>query len=239
MMASVTGGVFEMGCKEGRDNKTTSCSSSETPVHWVRVNNFNIGRYPVNQRLWKAVMGWLPANCTGVYAGDDKPVVYVSHDDIVGDTGFLKKLNARTGKNYRLPTEAEWEYAARGCNAGDCESLEFSGSDVVGDVAWYSGNRPTSSPQPVGTKAANKLGIYDMSGNVWEWCQDWYSATYYPSGTTASSPQDNPVNTTATSHRVVRGGGWNSTAGYSRAASRNGYTPGDRPSGYGFRLVLP
>jgi formylglycine-generating enzyme required for sulfatase activity len=228
-----------MGCKAGRDDKTVACGSNETPFHWVKVNDFKIGKYTVTQGVWKAIMGSLPANCTGVYAGNDKPVVYVNHSDIVGDNGFLKKLNALTGKNFRLPTEAEWEYAARGCEAGSCESFEFSGSDNINDVAWYVDNRTSVNPPPVGGKSPNALGIYDMSGNIWEWCADWYDAAYYPSGTTASTPLDNPVNTTEASNRVRRGGSWPHAANYCRAADRNNYTPDLRYNDCGFRLVLP
>jgi formylglycine-generating enzyme required for sulfatase activity len=240
-MVRVTGGVFEMGCKTGRDNKTTSCVTRETPVHYVKVNDFSIGKYPVTQAEWKAVMGWLPSNFTSntAYLGDNKPVVYVSHDDIVGDTGFLKKLNALTGKSYRLPTEAEWEYAARGCEARTCENFEFSGSDNLTDVGWYSSNRPSANAQPVGGKLPNRLGIYDMSGNVWEWCSDWYDVAYYPSGTTESTPLDNPENTTPGSARVLRGGSWNYAASINRAAVRADGVPGTSFSDRGFRLVLP
>ncbi|MDR3187777.1 MAG: formylglycine-generating enzyme family protein [Prevotellaceae bacterium] len=247
-MVPLIGGVFEMGCKSGRDDKTTTCSAAgtrtgETPVHYVRVSNFNIGKYAVTQAQWKAVMGSLPSSLTSdTLLGDDKPVIYVSWDDISGKGGYLEKLNEWTGRGYRLPTEAEWEYAARGCYGGDCESLEFSGSNTVGDVAWYSGNCPTSSPQPVGGKAPNGLGIYDMTGNVWEWCRDWWSATYYPSGTTASSPQVNPENTTVPYYpnRVFRGGNWYYDASYSRVAYRSyGNVPSTRSNFVGFRLVLP
>jgi formylglycine-generating enzyme required for sulfatase activity len=169
------------------------------------------------------------------YSGDNQPVETVSWEDITDSTsGFLAKLNALTGKNYRLPTEAEWEYAARGCSAGVCESYAYSGSKTVGDVSYY--NQSSGGPTTVGSKRANGLGLYDMSGNVCEWCSDWYSDTYYPSGTTASSPQANPTGPTSGFYRVLRGGGWNYDANYSRVAFRNNAFS-YRYYGVGLRLV--
>jgi formylglycine-generating enzyme required for sulfatase activity len=181
-------------------------------------------------------MGSLPSSS---YLGDNKPVIYVSWDSITGSGGFLEKLNAQTGKNYRLPTEAEWEYAALGCNGGVCENFQYSGSDTVGDVAWHSNN--CSILQPVGTKRANALGIYDMSGNVWECCSDWYSSSYYPSGTSQASPQDNPTGPASGSGRINRGGSWGSEDNniYHRVAYRNNAPPGNSYAHDGFRLVLP
>jgi formylglycine-generating enzyme required for sulfatase activity len=228
-MVYVAGGVFEMGCVSSRDG---SCSSDEQPVHYVRVNSFHIGKYAVTQGLWKAVMGSLPSSVSGSLLGDNKPVVYVNYTDV---TNFIMQLNAQTGKNYRLPTEAEWEYAARGCNSGVCESYMYSGSNTVNDVAWHYGN--CSALQVVGQKRANALGLYDMSGNVYEWCGDWYSATYYPSGTTASTPQDNPTGSTSGSARVLRGGRWSLNASYCRVAFRYDAAPSSSPGNYGFRLV--
>jgi formylglycine-generating enzyme required for sulfatase activity len=244
VMVRVAGGVFEMGCnssRDGVDGMDGMCLSGERPLHYVKVNSFRIGKYPVTQAQWRAVMGSLPSDIKStVYLGDSKPMIYVSYNDIVGPDGFLEKLNALTGRNFRLPTEAEWEYAARGCSAGSCESYKYSGSNTIGDVAWYkisSGN--PNGPQPVGTKAPNELGIYDMSGNVWEWCGDWYASNYYPSGTTQDSPQENPTGPESGSDRVVRGGDWNNPEYGCRVAFRVNSPPDEDFSNHGFRVVLP
>jgi formylglycine-generating enzyme required for sulfatase activity len=229
-MVYVAGGVFEMGWKNSTRDETAT-DDREKPCHYVRVNSFYIGEYEVTQALWKAVMGSNPST----YGGDNKPVETVSWEDITNSTsGFLKRLNDLTGKNFRLPTEAEWEYAARGCSGGVCESYIYSGSNTVGNVSYYN---TSSGATTVGTKSPNGLGLYDMSGNVWEWCSDWYSATYYPSGTTASTPQDNPTGPTSGSSRVARGGSWNFPAGNCRVADRASNTPSARDSRLGFRLV--
>jgi formylglycine-generating enzyme required for sulfatase activity len=234
-LVPVAGGVFEMGCKSGRDGNCNSVD--EKPLHYVKVNDFHIGKYPITQAQWKAVMGSLPNSLTSstAYVGDNKPVIYVSHDDIVSPkNGFLARLNTLTGKNYRLPTEAEWEYAARGCSVGVCESKQYSGSVVIGDVAYY--NQTSGGPITVGTKAPNVLGIYDMSGNVWEWCRDYYNVSYY---TTDNNPLDNPENTTSGSTRIRRGGSWFHNAQSSRVAYRHFAMSNVCNEYYGFRVVLP
>ena len=141
------------------------------------------------------------------FKGDNLPVESVSWNDV---QQFIKKLNQKTGKHYRLPTEAEWEYAARG--GAKSRGYKYSGSNTIDNVAWYSNSKPHS----VGTKQANELGIYDMTGNVWEWCNDWYSSSYYD-----SSPQNNPLGASSGSRRVSRGGGWGSNAFYCRSAFRS------------------
>jgi formylglycine-generating enzyme required for sulfatase activity len=241
-MVFVTGGVFEMGCKADRDDKTSPCNTWEK-LHWVKVNNFYIGKYEVTQGLWKKVMGSLPSSISGNFLGDDKPVIYVNWYDIAGSGGFLEKLNAQTGKNYRLPTEAEWEYAARGCTGGVCESYEFSGGNTIDDVAWYTSNS-SGYAHTIGTKRANGLGLYDMNGNVCEWCSDWFSdycgSTIAELGnTTQSSPIVNPTGPGSGSFRVLRGGSWSSTASHSRVADRDYDMPVYRTIYFGFRLVLP
>jgi formylglycine-generating enzyme required for sulfatase activity len=232
-MTFVVGGIFEMGCKPDRDG---TCSTNETPPHMVTVSSFNIGTYEVTQAQWKAVMGSLPSNIRGNYLGDDKPVTYVSYEDIAGVGGYLEKLNEATGLCYRLPTEAEWEYVARGCNAGRCESYQYSGGNNLGDVAWYVDNCPNASPQPVGTKTPNTLGVYDMSGNVFEWCRDHYTSTFYSS---AAATKDNPENTSAPSFHVVRGGSWYGNSNTCRVADRDYDMPSNLSGDYGFRVVLP
>jgi formylglycine-generating enzyme required for sulfatase activity len=216
-MVFIVGGVFQMATN-----------------YYVELSNFYIGKYEVTQALWKKVMGTLPSSISGNLLGDDKPVVYVSWNDIVGSGGFLEKLKAQTGKSYRLPTEAEWEYAARGCNGTGCEGFEYSGSNTLSDVGWYPGN--CSTFQPVGKKRANRLGTYDMSGNVWEWCGDWYGS-YGTS--TQSSPAVNPTGPSSGSYRAIRGGSYNSPADESGAAHRFSYPPsGSDYYACGFRLVL-
>ena len=217
-MIAVKGGTFTMGCtsEQGGD-----CDSDEKPTHSVTLSDYYIGKFEVTQKLWKAVMRTNPS----YFKGDNLPVEDVSWNDALE---FIRKLNQKTGQNFRLPTEAEWEYAARGGNKS--RGYKYSGSNNIGDVAWcaeYSG----SKTHPVGTKSPNELGIYDMSGNVWEWCQDWYES--YSSGS-----QTNPTGPSTGSHRVLRGGSWNGTAWICRVSDRDGNNPGDRDFNFGFRLVL-
>jgi formylglycine-generating enzyme required for sulfatase activity len=217
-MVYVTGGVFQM---------------LRSSSYYVQLSDFYIGKYEVTQGLWKKVMGSNPSN----FSGDSLPVEEISWEDINGANGFLAKLNAMTGRNYRLPTDAEWEYAARGCKAGVCDSYTYSGSNTLGDVAWYTSNS-SSTTHAVGTKAANGLGLYDMSGNVFEWCYDWY-ANKYPSNT-SSTPAVNPTGANSGSYRVLRGGSWVNLGGGTIAYDINTFnygSPSDRFNFFGFRLV--
>ena len=188
--------------------------------------------------------GATPWSSCGV--GKDYPVYYVSYNDIVGEHGFLDRLNALTGKKYRLPTEAEWEYAARGgqSNRYTSETLDpqgkpsdgtlykYAGSNTVDDVAGYYDNSGYAS-HPVGTKQANALGIYDMSGNVWEWCSDLYGSSYY-----SNSAQTDPQGPASGSYRVVRGGSWNDFVQGCRVSYRYGHRPDSRNYFIGLRLAL-
>ena len=158
--------------------------------------------------------------------GANYPMYYVSWNEV---QEFISRLNSLTGKQYRLPTEAEWEYAARGGKKS--KGYKYSGSNFIEQVAWYKENS-NNATHPVGSKQPNELGIYDMSGNVWEWCYDWYGA--YDSGS-----QTNPVGPGSGSVRVIRGGSWNSIAAYIRVSGRSGNTPSYRNSILGFRLVCP
>ena len=217
-MVRVEAGTFTMGATPEMENPL----DDEKPAHQVTLtNDYYIGKYEVTQALWKAVMG----NNPSYSKGNNLPVERVSWDDC---QEFISKLNRITGKKFRLPTEAEWEYAARGGNKS--RGYQYSGSSNLYDVDWYKDNSG-SKTHAVGTKQPNELGIYDMCGNVWEWCQDWY-------GKYSSSSQTNPTGANSGSNRVYRGGGWGSSARYCRLSCRCGSTPVDRGSYLGLRLVL-
>ena len=214
-MIGVEGGTFQMG--------STTGDSDEKPVHEVKVSPFSIGQTEVTQELWEAVMGTNPSNWKGLKL----PVEKVSWNDC---QTFITKLNQMTGKTFRLPTEAEWEYAARGGTKS--KGYTYSGSNTIDDVAWYTSNSGSKTHE-VATKLANELGIYDMSGNVWEWCQDLYSDTYY-----SSSVINNPTGPTSGSIRVFRGGSWINFATDCRVAFRNWITPTSTDDFLGLRLAL-
>ena len=216
-MVKVEAGTFTMGATKGMYN-----SGIEKPAHKVTLTqNYYIGKYEVTQALWKIVMGSNPSN----FKGDDLPVEKVSWDDC---QDFISKLNAMTGKRFRLPSEAEWEYAARGGKKS--RGYQYSGSNTLGDVAWF-WNNSDQSIHPVGTKLPNELGAFDMTGNVWEWCQDWFNRY-------SSSPQTNPTGAVSGSCRVYRGGSLCYPAGYCRCSCRFDGTPDFRNGDLGLRLVL-
>jgi formylglycine-generating enzyme required for sulfatase activity len=217
-MVSVAGGTFMMGCT--RDQRR-DCDYDERPAHQVTLSGFSIGKYEVTQAQWKALMG----NNPSYFKGDNRPVENVSWN---AAQEFIRKLNQVTGKKYRLPTEAEWEYAARGGNKS--KGYKYSGGDNVEDVAWYGKNSRTT--HDVGTKAGNELGVYDMSGNIWEWCQDWY-ADY------SDSSQTNPAGHSSSRRaRVVRGGAWGDLAKSTRVSTRYFSEIASQHVIIGFRLVL-
>jgi formylglycine-generating enzyme required for sulfatase activity/uncharacterized protein YcgL (UPF0745 family) len=221
-MVFVQGGTFTMGCtsEQGSD-----CDSDEKPTFSATVSDFYIGKYEVTQAEWRAVMGSDPAEL--YFKGcDNCPVERVSWNDI---QEFLKKLNQKTGKTYRLPTEAEWEFAARGGKKS--KGYKYAGSNNIDEVAWYSSNSG-SKTKPVGTKKANELGIYDMSGNVWEWCSDWYSSYTNSNKTNPTGPSS------AQTNRVLRGGSWDSNARRCRVSYRSNGSPVSRDYEYGVRVVL-
>ena len=218
-MVKVAGGTFQMG---GTSEQGEDAYALEKPVHSVTLSDYYIGQTQVTQELWEAVMGSNPS----YFKGDNqRPVENVSWNDC---QEFIEKLNRLTGKNFRLPTEAEWEYAARGGNKS--RGYKYSGSDNPDLVAWYDDNSGRET-HPVATKQSNELGLYDMSGNVWEWCQDWY-------GDYSSNSQTNPTGASTGSLRVLRGGSWNDIARGVRVSYRGGITPGDRDLIFGLRLAL-
>ena len=216
-MILVQGGTFTMGCTW---EQVGDCYADELPVHQVTLSDYYIGKYEVTQVFWRAVMGTNPSN----YNDDNYPVTGVSWDDI---QVFLTKLNNLTGMNYRLPTEAEWEYAARGGNSSS--DFKYSGSNTADNVAWYEDNC-YGIPRVVGGKSPNELGIYDMSGNVYEWCSDWY-------GDYDADTQNDPIGPSSGSNRVARGGCYTSTERALRVSNRNSGTPGSRYTDVGFRLA--
>ena len=212
------GGCYEMGC----GSRTSECQEHERPEHTVCVSGFWIGKYEVTQGQWKGLMGDNPAQFNK--CGDNCPVEQVSWNDAVD---FAERLSRKTGHTFRLPTEAEWEYACRSGGMGE----KYSGGDNVDAIAWYTNNSGWKTNR-VGRKRSNGLGIYDMSGNVWEWCSDWYANDYYD-----RSPKDNPQGSSGGQYRVNRGGSWNDLPGYVRCSNRYGDWPDNRYYLMGFRLV--
>ena len=227
-MKFVGSGSFDMGSDSG--------SSDEKPVHHVTLtNDYYLGETEVTQELWEAVMGSNPS----YFKGDKRPVETVSWNDC---QTFIEKLNSLTagkrpaGRSFHLPTEAEWEYAAKGGNKS--KGYTYAGSNTIGDVAWYDensykkgSNSPDYGTHPVGQKSPNELELYDMSGNVSEWCFDWYGS--YP-----SSSQTNPTGASSGSNRVNRGGSWGGNAAYFRSADRDFCWPTDSYTDLGLRLAL-
>ena len=216
-MVYVPGGTFTMGAtsEQGSD-----AWNDEKPTHSVMLSSYYIGQTEVTQALWTAVMGSNPSE----FRGDRRPVESVSWNDC---QTFISRLNAKTGKNFRLPTEAEWEYAARGGHSG---GSKYAGSENISNVAWYDDNSGGETHN-VATKSPNGLGIYDMSGNVWEWCQDWY-------GNYSSSSQTNPKGPSNGGYRVYRGGCWYFSARLCRVSDRCFNTPSYSSYLLGLRLVL-
>ena len=248
------GGCFQMGDTFGDGDgvfffsdthraqmgSTFGDGSAEKPVHEVCVNDFYIGKYEVTQKQWQDVMGDNPSyfrNC------GDCPVANISWNDTEEFINKLNQKNAGAGSPnagtglkpapafgaFRLPTEAEWEYAAR--SGGKNE--KYAGGNDIDSIAWYSSNSG-SKTHPVGQKQPNGLGIYDMSGNVWEWVQDWYDENYYK-----NSPKDNPKGANGSAYRILRGGSWFSIPLNLRTAKRSRLEPADRISDHGFRLAFP
>jgi len=220
-MVLIEVGPFTMGCSadQGRD-----CISAEKPAHLVMVSSFYIAMYDVTQAQWEAVMDTNPSahkHCP------DCPVDNVSWNDAMD---FISRLNALTGRQYRLPTEAEWEYAARG--GAHSRGYKYAGGNDIDLLAWYDANSGDTT-HPVGSKQPNEAGLYDMSGNVWQWCSDWYADRYY-----SASPPANPKGPDQGTKRVVRGGSWTNFARVCRPASRYGTLPDKRFTNDGFRLAL-
>ncbi len=233
-MIAVEGGTFTMGCIS---EQGSYCFDNEKPAHTVTLSDYYIGQTEVTQALWIAVMGTTVSQQRDKTDtswplrgdGDNYPMYYVSWEDC---QTFVQKLNSLLssqlgGKRFALPTEAQWEYAARGGKKSN--GYKYSGSNTIGNVAWYTDNSG-SNTHPVATKSPNELGLYDMTGNVFEWCKDWY-------GSYTSSSQSNPQGASSGSNRVNRGGSCSSIAGFSGVLCRLSNMPTYRYNDLGFRLV--
>ncbi|MBP5364924.1 MAG: formylglycine-generating enzyme family protein [Bacteroidales bacterium] len=223
-MKYVEGGTFKMGAQKTNssgDNYDAEAENDEKPVHEVTLSSYNIGETEVTQALWKAVMG--ADNNPSKSKNDSYPVEQVSWNDV---QTFITKLNELTGETFRLPTEAEWEYAARGGKKS--EGYKYAGSNNLDDVAWFKSN--SNSINTVAMKQPNELGLYDMIGNASEWCFDWY-------GVYSSATQTNPTGAPTGSNHVNRGGCWGSPAACSRVSFRRSHTPEYNDDRLGFRLA--
>ena len=218
-MVEVEGGTYMMGATPEQGDEVWD---REKPVHEVTLSGFNIGQTEVTQELWQAVMGANPSDHTGDL---QRPVDQVSWVDCIA---FISNLNQLTGKSFRLPTEAEWEYAARG--GSKSKGYRYAGGNDMDVVSWYIDNSDNTT-HPVATKAPNELGLYDMTGNVWEWCNDWYHRY-------TADAQVDPMGQATGTNRVLRGGCWNGDANYNRISFRDNFTPTGSNSSGGLRLVL-
>lgn len=226
-LLDIAGGIFSMGATPEQEE---GAHDNEKPVHQVALSPFSMSVTEVTQELWLAVMGTNPSKFS---SNLNRPVENVSWNDC---QVFIAKLNELTGQNFRLPTEAEWEFAARG--GMNTQGYKYAGSNDLDEVAWYNYNAHavgSSSPDygthAVATKAPNELGLYDMTGNVWEWCQDW-------SGTYSEAQQINPTGPETGTTRVMRGGGWTNYPSLLRIAARAGYKPTFKGNFTGLRLAL-
>ena len=230
-MVYVKGGTFKMGAtaEQGKDAK-----ADEKPVRTIKLDSYHIGMYEVTQAQWKDVMGQDAIYDYDRGKGDTYPVYYVNWIDA---QEFCQKLSEATGKKYILPTEAMWEYAARG--GIHKTNTKYAGSNDIEEVAWYRGNSgnygidPDYGNHPVGTKKANALGIYDMCGNVWEWCSNWYRADEYN-----KIDDYNPQGPASGSKRVLRGGSWGFDAEGCRVSNRDYDDPDLHNLTVGFRVAV-
>lgn len=227
-MVYVEGGEFDMGGTEEQDGEW---GDNERPVHRVKIDSYYIGKFEITQSQWERVMGTTlrdqldKVNWDELYGeGETYPMYFVNHTEAMA---FCDSLSKRTGKKYTLPTEAQWEYAARGGNKGN--HYKYSGSDDIETVAWYEENSDHLS-HPVGSKNANELGIFDMSGNVREWCADWY-------GSYKAEAADNPTGALSGEERVERGGSFGGPGQRCRVSFRRGFKPEYRSPYLGFRIV--
>ena len=215
-MVLVEGGTFQMGA--------AVAGSDEIPVHTVTLCDFRIGVYEVTQKQWRDVMG-NDARVNYFPGCDSCPVERVSW---FSAQEYLDRISALTGRRFRFPTEAEWEYAARGGRFS--RKFKYSGSNDPDEVAWRDGNSDVKT-HPVGHKKPNELGLYDMSGNVWEWCSDWYSRDYY-----LVSPQKSPQGPGEGTSKVMRGGSWFHDSSGLRVTDRDRSNPAFRQGFVGFRI---
>jgi formylglycine-generating enzyme required for sulfatase activity len=216
-MVYVSGGSFVMGATSEQGN---DAEEDEKPAHWVTLSSYYIGKYEVTQEEWTAIMGDNPSFIKGI----KHPVEMVSWNDC---QEFISRLNAKTGRNFRLPTEAEWEFAARGGISS--QGYKYSGSNFIDNVAWY-GDNSGNSTHEVGTKASNELGLYDMSGNVYEWCNDWY-------GPYSNSSATNPKGPYSGTEHINRDGSWDSNGRICRVSHRNNNVSDFKWKVLGLRLV--
>lgn len=227
-MAKIDGGTFTMGAQStsySQINYDKDADSDEQPTHSVTLSSYYMGKTPVTQRLWYVIMGSYPDISNTYGRGDDYPIYNVTYTQC---EQFITKLNSLTNKKFRMPTEAEWEFAARGGNNNN--KYKYSGSNTIGVVAWY-GSNAGGKTHPVAQKEANEVNLYDMSGNVWEWCSDWY-------GNYSVTAQTNPKGTSSGPGKVIRGGGYDDLPTECRVSVRSNAPASNSFTTLGFRLVM-